>query len=250
MRLADQQLNQGNAFFCKRSFIPLILFPFAFIITKQSVFQHPDWFQHSIINLPEIACLVLCGLGLAIRIVTVGFTPANTSGRNTATQVADELNTTGIYSIVRHPLYLGNYFMWLGIAVLSANAMFLIVFSLLYFIFYERIMLAEEDFLASKFGDTYIQWSQQAPTIVPSPSLWKSCELHFSWKKVLAKEKNGILAVFTLLAVFQLWVDFVQTGTFKIPHGWTLLGLGLTSLLYLVLKVLKYNTQLLNEKNR
>ena len=78
----------------------------------------------------------------------------------------------------------------------------------------------------------------------------KSCELHFSWKKVLAKEKNGILAVFTLLAVFQLWVDFVQTGTFKIPHGWTLLGLGLTSLLYLVLKVLKYNTQLLNEKNR
>lgn len=250
MRLADQQLSQGNAFFRNRSFIPLILFPFAFFVTRQSVFQHPEWFQHSAINLPEMVCLALCGLGLFIRIVTVGFTPANTSGRNTAQQLADELNTTGIYSIVRHPLYLGNYFMWLGIAVLSANMMFMFVFSLLYFIFYERIMLAEEDFLASKFGDTYSQWSQQAPTIVPAPSLWKSCELHFSWKKVLAKEKNGILAVFTLLAVFQLWVDYVQSGILRLPHGWTLIGLGLTALLYIVLKLLKYNTQLLSEKNR
>lgn len=250
MRLADQLLMQGNAFFRNRSFIPLLLFPLAFYVTSRTIQYHPDWYLHSVINLPEILCLVLCGLGLTIRIITVGFTPANTSGRNTSCQVADELNTTGIYSIVRHPLYLGNYFMWLGIAVLSADPMFLFVFSLLYFIFYERIMLAEEDYLASKFGDRYEKWCQEVPTIVPSPSLWKSCELHFSWKKVLAKEKNGILAVFTLLAVFQFWVDLVQTGSLKLPHGWTLVGLALTSMLYLVLKVLKYKTRLLSESNR
>ena len=33
----------------------------------------------------------------------------NTSGRNTHDQVADSLNTSGIYSIVRHPLYVGNF---------------------------------------------------------------------------------------------------------------------------------------------
>ena len=66
-------------------------------------------------------------------------------------QVADSLNTTGIYSTVRHPLYLGNFFMWLAIVVLTADLYFVIVFCLCYFIF-ERVMLAEEDFLANKFG--------------------------------------------------------------------------------------------------
>lgn len=250
MRLADQQLNQGNTFFRNRSFIPLLLFPLAFYATGRTIQQHPDWYLHNTINIPEILCLILCIMGLVIRIVTVGFTPANTSGRNTQQQLADELNTTGIYSIVRHPLYLGNYFIWLGLAVLSADVMFLLVFSLLYFIFYERIMLAEENYLASKFGDQYEQWSNEVPTIVPAFSQWKSCELQFSWKKVMAKEKNAILAVFIVLTVFQWWTDIVQSGTVKLPHAWTLIGLCLTSVLYIVLKTLKYKTQLLRENNR
>jgi len=83
-------------------------------------------------------------LGLFIRAYAVGHTPANTSGRNTKEQLADELNTTGIYSMVRHPLYLGNFFMWLGAAVLTKNGWFIVAFILLYWIYYERIMFAEE----------------------------------------------------------------------------------------------------------
>ena len=46
-----------------------------------------------------------------------GHVPAGTSGRNTRGQIALELNTTGLYSIVRHPLYVGNFLMWLGLAM-------------------------------------------------------------------------------------------------------------------------------------
>lgn len=61
------------------------------------------------------SCIAVSLFGLLIRAVTIGFTPKGTSGRNTKEgQVAEVLNTKGIYSVVRHPLYLGNYFMWLG----------------------------------------------------------------------------------------------------------------------------------------
>ena len=54
-----------------------------------------------------------------IRIYTVGTTPAGTSGRNRDKQIAEKLNKTGVYSIIRHPLYLGNLLIWLGVAFLQ-----------------------------------------------------------------------------------------------------------------------------------
>jgi len=80
--------------------------------------------------------------GQAIRVYTVGFTPKNTSGRNTINgQLADELNVTGIYSVIRHPLYLGNFFMWLGPVLFIRSGWCIIVFGLVYWLYYERIML-------------------------------------------------------------------------------------------------------------
>lgn len=250
MKIADQLLNQGNVFFKNRSYIPLILLPFAFVATATSIEKFPMWFGHTGINFPERVAVVLCLIGFIIRMLTVGFTPANTSGRNTATQVADSLNTSGIYSTVRHPLYLGNYFMWLSIAALTADLYFVAIFSLLYFIFYERVMLAEEDFLSKKFGDSYTTWSQKVPTIIPNFSQWNSPNLYFSWKKVLAKEKNGVLAFFVLLAAFQMWTDYVQMGKVQLPHPWTLNALVITGLVYLILKIIKHQTDWLKEENR
>ena len=36
-----------------------------------------------------------------------------TSGKNTAKQIAESLNTSGIYSVLRNPLYLANFLNWL-----------------------------------------------------------------------------------------------------------------------------------------
>ena len=47
----------------------------------------------------EILCFVVSLLGLAVRAFTVGYTPANTSGRNVAEQVADQLIAGGIKGI-------------------------------------------------------------------------------------------------------------------------------------------------------
>ena len=117
----------------------------------------------------DLICLAVSTLGLLIRIYTVGHTPKNTSGRNTAEgQVADEVNTTGIYSLVRHPLYVGNFFMWLGPAMYAADIWFAISFVMLYWVYYERIMYAEEQFLVGKFGEIYASWAKITPAFILS----------------------------------------------------------------------------------
>ena len=70
--------------------------------------------------------------------------------------------------MLRHPLYLGNYFIWLGVAVATFNIYFIVIMSLIFWIYYERIMFAEERFLERKFGNDYLNWSNALPAFIPS----------------------------------------------------------------------------------
>lgn len=106
MPLQEEFEQQGNFLFKHRSYIPILILLASFIIYTISIRDGKDPFGNGIIYLS----LGVSIIGLLIRIYTVGHSPANTSGRNTAAgQVADTLNQQGIYSIVRHPLYLGNF---------------------------------------------------------------------------------------------------------------------------------------------
>ena len=100
-----------------------------------------------------IISVFLSSLGFLILFYTIGTTPKGTSGRNRKEQIADSLNSTGIYSTVRHPLYLGNYLVWIGIAIFSYNIYFIVIMSLLFWVYYKRIMFAEERFLERKFSE-------------------------------------------------------------------------------------------------
>lgn len=61
-------------------------------------------------------------------------------------------NTTGMYSIVRHPLYLGNFFVGFGIVLICSSVWLAVVFCLLFVVYYERLMFAEEEFLRTSSG--------------------------------------------------------------------------------------------------
>jgi len=71
-------------------------------------------------------------VGLGTRILTIGHTPQRTSGRNTKAQVAETLNTTGLYSMLRQPLYLGNFFMGLGLAFFAHLWWLTLLYSLVF----------------------------------------------------------------------------------------------------------------------
>jgi len=189
-------------------------------------------------------------LGLLVRVYTVGYTPKNTSGRNTTEgQVADVLNTQGIYSTVRHPLYVGNFFMWLGIAMLVQDIWYMVAFTFIYWVYYERIMFAEEQFLRKKFGEIYVNWSLKTPAFIPSLKNFSSADLTFSWKKVIKKEKNGVAAVFIVFLIFRFIRDYLLTGT-VVTDSWQVYATIVSVVIYFILKVLKSSTKVFEEEGR
>lgn len=248
MALQEEFENQGNWLFKYRSYLPLIV-----LLIGTCLFLRTEIYPETFIlkETPyeiyyEIFALLISLLGLYVRVYTVGYTPKNTSGRNTKQgQIADTLNTTGIYSIVRHPLYVGNLLMWLGPAMLTGHFWFIIAFCLFYWVYYERIMFAEEQFLRRKFGEKYIDWSKDVPAFIPDFKNFKKSDYPFSWRKVLNKEKNGLFALFIIFTLFDVAGELIKKET---DYNYFLITMCvLTGLSYIVLKFLKKKTDLLNE---
>ncbi|MCF8218159.1 MAG: isoprenylcysteine carboxylmethyltransferase family protein [Bacteroidales bacterium] len=236
--------DSGEILFKNRSYIPLILFALATIallIDKDNVFVHNSltW---------NILCLAVSLFGLLIRVLTVGNAARNTSGRNTSKgQIADSINTTGMYSLVRHPLYLGNFFMWLGI-ILYVAIPWLIVLSLFFFyVLYERIMLAEERYVRQKFKDQFDTWAQTTPAFFPVTFRWKKSDRQFSIKKVMRREYSGILA----LSVSFAFVDFMKnlqfSGIIDLNNFWIYTG-SIGVILWFTLRSLRKWTNVLESR--
>lgn len=116
--LCRQLVRQGRFLFRWRGVLPLVLLPIALLASFQSG-QFAHWFGEPVEEAWEVLCASFCLVGLAVRALTVGFAPAGRSGRATRAQRAERLNTTGLYSITRHPLYLGNFLVFLGFVLLT-----------------------------------------------------------------------------------------------------------------------------------
>lgn len=139
MLLHQEFVQVGNWLFRWRSYVPLALLSVLLIALLQ--FSYP-YQSHTLDTVYDFACFGVALLGLGIRVVTVGFVPHGTSGRNTRGQTAARLNTTGTYSIVRHPLYLGNFLIWLGVSLFPREWWCSAIVMLSFLLFYERIVFA------------------------------------------------------------------------------------------------------------
>jgi protein-S-isoprenylcysteine O-methyltransferase Ste14 len=250
MILQEKFLKQGNWLFKYRGILPLIIVLAGFLVYSLEIYNKNYYFLFKVesFDLYLYFSVFISLIGFFIRVYTVGYTPHNTSGRNTKGQVADTLNSTGIYSIVRHPLYLGNFFMWLGPIIFVGDFWFAISICLFYWVYYERIMYAEESFLINKFGDQYLQWASRTPAFVPSFKLFTKSNLTFNWGKVLRKEKNGILAVFLIFSAYDFIANFMLE---KHNYNFYILLVCLILLvIYMIMKIIKYRASYLNARSR
>lgn len=239
MALQEDMRKEGNWLFKYRSYLPLFIlviglalyilkeFNLNFILGQETTYE----FIYNFI------CLGIGLFGLYIRFHVVGYAAENTSGKNTAEQKADTVNSTGFYSIVRHPLYLGNFLMWLSAALLIANIWFILVFSLVYWVYYERIMYAEEAYLRDKFGDSYLNWANTVPTFFPRCKNYRKPSLPFNWMKAIKSEKNSFAALTLIFCLFDI---IGQIITQRYNFNYVFIGLSIFSLLmYVVIKILK-----------
>lgn len=246
MALINSLESDGNWLFRRRGQLPVVLFLLAVpAIAFTDYEQLSPAFSHWM-NWLAAGCSLL---GFLVRAYTIGTTPRGTSGRNTAGQVAESLNSTGIYSLVRHPLYLGNYLMWIGIVIFTKNIWFVIIVSLLYWLYYERIMFAEERFLERKFGDAYLKWASKLPAFVPRLSGFVPSVIPFSVRSVLRREYSGVLATVIGFVFVEVMIGWFRWGTFSIGDHF-LVVLYVTIAMTLLLRSLKHYTSLLNEEGR
>ena len=186
MSLHKSMISHGHLIFRWRSYIPL-LFIVPLILALRDSAHLEEIFGEREEDLWVLASFLLSLSGVAIRCFTVGFVPAGTSGRNTGGQRAHRLNTTGMYSVVRNPLYLGNFVIILGVLMSLMVWWLVLICALGFFIYMERIILAEEAFLEETYSDEYRNWRARTPVIIPDFRLWKAPEMKFSIRTVLKR---------------------------------------------------------------
>ena len=246
MPLREEMEKQGRWLFRWRSFLPLLAAPL--LVPAFEHFSYPLG-SHTGDLVWEMFCLTVSLTGQAIRAYTTGCTPRGTSGRNTKSQVADELNTGGMYSVVRHPLYLGNFFMALGPALFLRIWWVVLFYALCFWIYYERIVFAEEEFLRSKFGEAYLEWASRIPAFVPRRRDWQPPELAFSWRTALKKEYHSLFALIGVLTGMEVIADSLLEKSVHLDLVWILFFSG-GLLFYIVVRVLQKKTRLLQVQGR
>ena len=196
MKLQESLENQGQLLFRNRGFIPLFFVAFSIPVSYYNSYDlitSNSKVEYAVLG-SALACIFL---GHLIRVQVILARQEATSGRNRNEQVADSLNTRGWYSIVRNPLYVGNFLIWFGLSLYLFSFWLSLTLVLMFWIYYERIIFAEEAFLSRKFGQQYSDWCKATPVFIPKMSGYKALEYKFSLSKVIFSEYSSFLSTGT-----------------------------------------------------
>jgi len=77
----------------------------------------------------------------------------------------EKLIKGGIYQIIRHPIYLGNSLLVVGLAVFF-NSKISFIFSIFYFISYIPLIFLEEKILLKEYNKEYESYKKNTPNIL------------------------------------------------------------------------------------
>ncbi len=246
MALQEEFEKTGEFFFRWRSYLPLAM-AVLFILALAG---YRIRFENHSLNLAwDFFSLAVALSGEGIRFFTVGYVPRGTSGRNTLGQVAETLNTTGMYAVVRNPLYLGNFIIWFGLSLFMRLWWFSALIVLFFLVFYVRIIFTDEAFLREKFGDAFMAWAAETPAIMPRWRNWRPPALPFSFKSALKREYGSFFAIIATFTVLELLAGLFTHGTLWIDAIWLKLFI-FSGLFYLTIRYLKKKTKVLATDNR
>jgi protein-S-isoprenylcysteine O-methyltransferase Ste14 len=134
-----------------------------------------------------------------------GVSIAGSETRVTGGVGASRLITSGPFSFVRNPLYLGNILIYLGLGVASmALFPWLQGAALVFFVIqYRSIVSLEEEFLVNKFGDEYLRYREAVPRFLPDGRSFgggPTAQPEVSWRRGFTSERRTLQAIGLLTA--------------------------------------------------
>jgi len=193
-------VSAGNFFFHWRE----ILFP-AIQVLLVFGFKPVPWFGEGSRDRADALGLLIILLGQALRAAVIGFAYIKRGGKDRAIH-ADDLVTGGLFAHCRNPLYDGNVLILVGLFVVHGSPWVLGLGTAFFLFAYLAITLAEENYLAGRFGAAYEEYRRRVPRfLINFRGLSKTLEgATFDWHKVIRKEYGSTFAWVTLLLLILL----------------------------------------------
>ena len=178
----------------------------------------------------EIFCFLVALIGIFIRIYTIAYRPQKMQ--------SNKLITKGAYSIVRNPLYLGNFFIFVGITMMSQSWEIVIANSLLMIIFYSLVVLYEENILREKFGEQYVNWAHRVNCFIPSLKGFIKPDSGFSIRNVISHEHDTWFLVVLCFVALEVIRGYFEVNKFFLVSIWAIL-LSVATFFWIVCKFIK-----------
>ena len=176
----------GAWLFRNRSWLPV---PFVIVtLAAPSHFSGVAW----------ISGVLLIVIGESVRLAGVAAAGPATRRRSRDVQ---RLVTYGIFAWVRNPLYVGNFFIWMGFVLISGVFWFLPIALALFAIEYTLIVSYEEGVLESIFGSEYLAYKQATPRWLPRLSHDAAPGPH-DWGEAWRSEMSTFLQYLALIVVY------------------------------------------------
>jgi uncharacterized membrane protein len=158
----------------------------AIACVARDVYLHKRPFDLGQANLWVALGLALISAGVAFRIAAYG-----------CLKKKEVLATTGVYSLCRHPLYLGSMLITYGFCCLLGDRVNYIVATTYFFVFYSLTIVWEEIRLSERYGADHQQYSKTTPLLLP---LGRFHAGEYRWAQAMRKG-GGLLIGLTLLLV-------------------------------------------------
>lgn len=154
--------------------------------------------------------LMVCGETIRIK----GVSHIGGVSRTKTYSTGQRLITSGLFSHVRNPLYIGNFFLSVGIVVLSnVHPYFTLTFILFFFLQYVPIVSWEENNLKRVFGQEFEVYMSRVPRWLPAltKKMDQGLKVEPDYKSAIKSEKNTLLAA-VLLYLILLWRSGCLSG--------------------------------------
>jgi protein-S-isoprenylcysteine O-methyltransferase Ste14 len=221
------------------------IFGLAIFIPSPRVFTE-EGFGPNYFNIPMILGLTIAFFGQLTRALTIGLKYIVRGGKNKEVY-AEDLVTQGIFNHCRNPLYIGNILMLVGVGMLSNSLYFLIFIVPLFCFIYQAIVLAEENYLANKFGAQYEAYQKRTNRWIPKVSgLGHTvASMEFNWARYIINEYNTVYMLLLSISLVLITHDpeMVPLPLTEKLKSLVIIVLGITAV-YLFVRYLKKSKKL------
>ena len=130
---------------------------------------------------------------------------------------------------MRHPLYLANFLIALGIVAQPNNWWLIGIFCLTFAVYYERIMYTEEAFLLRKFGEDFRLWADSTPTFIPRMSGYCPAANKLNIAKIVQSEAAAVAVITVSFTVIEI-AEHARTDLASVEPWWVVFAsLGVTA---------------------